>query len=242
MSKKLLMNNRSDSGLSPTQNGLVCWLDAFDLTEFDYNTTWLDRTNNNNNATVCYDSTVVESVGNGILHAKTAVNIPNPTKGLSQYTVEIGYEDISAKYWLGLWGNTSESSSTYYKGVSIYQEKKLIGGYPFTFYSTPKDVIEGGKNYVTTTLNSNQLTVYHNGVKLYTINTTNQTPPKEMLPSEANYFCFMARKPNDATAESDTGADMISSKWYFLRIYNRVLTQEEILANYNYELSLTRGE
>lgn len=243
MSKKLLMNNRGDNGLSPTQNGLVCWLDAFDLTDKQQSLTWADRTNNNNDGTFNFSlNSVNMTVNNGVLIAENSVQIPNPTKGLSQYTVEIGYEDISAKYWLGLWGNTSESSSTYYKGVSIYQEKKLIGGYPFTFYSTPKDVIEGGKNYVTTTLNSNQLTVYHNGVKLYTINTTNQTPPKEMLPSEANYFCFMARKPNNATIESDTGADMISSKWYFIRIYNRVLTPEEVLANYNYELSLQRGE
>lgn len=241
MSKKLLMNNRSDSGLSPTQNGLVCWLDAFDLTNFELSTVWLDRTNNNNDATVCY-LPVVESVGNGILHAKTAVNIPNPTKGLSQYTVEVGYQDVTNRYWLGLWGNTSDFGDGYFKGLSLYQQENGIGGYPISINVASKNGIQYGKNYITATINSNELTIYHNGERLSFNNLTTQSPSKQILPSEANYFCFMGRKPNNANEESNTSADMISAKWYFLRIYNRVLTQEEILANYNYELSLTRGE
>lgn len=241
MSKKMLMNNYSENGLLPIQDGLVCWLDAFDLTDKQQSLTWTDRTNNNNATFKFSLNSADKTVINGVLEGLNYVNIPNPTKGLSNYTVEVGYEDISKKYWLGLWGNTSESSSTYYKGVSIYQERKLIGGYPFTFYSTPKDVIEGGKNYVTTTLNSNQLTVYHNGVKLYTINTTNQITPKEMLPSEADNFCFMGRKPNALGVDTNTATDCVKARWYFIRIYNRVLTDEEVLTNYNYELSLSRG-
>ena len=52
MTKKLLMNNHNNNSLLPTQNGLVCWLDAFDLTTYEVGTVWNDRTNSNNNGTV----------------------------------------------------------------------------------------------------------------------------------------------------------------------------------------------
>lgn len=237
MSKKLLLNSfssGSSEGLTPIQNGLVCWLDAFDLTAFDINTTWLDRTNNNNNGTVCY-APVVTSLGNGILHAKTSVNIPNPTKGLSQYTVEIGYEDISAIYWMGLWGNLS--NNTLMDGLSLYQINNSIGCYPYIFDVQNKDGIKMGKNYLSITVKSNNINIFLKGERFSSV-----TPTKEIQPSQANYFCFMGRKPNTVDIDTKTVADTIMARWYFIRIYNRVLTDEEILNNYNYELSLQRGE
>ena len=52
----------------------------------------------------------------------------------------------------------------------------------------------------------------------------------------------MGRKPNAVTEDTNTGADYLANKWYYIRIYNKALTEEEVLNNYNYELSLTRGE
>lgn len=243
MSKKLLMNNRNGNSLLPTQDGLVCWLDAFDLTTYEVGTVWQDRTSNNNNGVV-QSISGFESVANGILHAKSLVNIPNPTKGLSDYTVEVGYEDVVLSYWCGLWGNTSDAytndpSGNFPDGISFYQADNKISCYPVNMTPPDKEGLSGGKNYIVFTFTSTGFTIYINGQK----NTNflyNDT--RRINPSNANYLCFMGRKPNAVTVDANTGADMIKNKWYFLRVYNRALTQEEIEFNYNYELSLTRGE
>ena len=240
MSKKLLMNNHNDNSLLPTQDGLVCWLDAFDLTTYEVGTVWQDRTSNNNNGTVDY-LYEFQSVSNGILEAKSLVNIPNPIKGLSTLSIEIGYEDMETGYWSGLCGFYSGSTSTGYKGVSFNHINKAYDIYPLSIIPPSKEDINGGKNYVILVLNSNDVTIYHNGTKFTSVNTITKCD-KEILPSEANNLCFMGRKPNSVDENTTDGADYRLNKWYYIRIYNKALTEEEVLNNYNYELSLTRGE
>ena len=46
MSRKLLMNNYSENGLSPVMDGLICWLDGRDGRNGD--TVWKDRSGNGN--------------------------------------------------------------------------------------------------------------------------------------------------------------------------------------------------
>lgn len=235
MSKKLLMNKYSVNGLLPVQEGLVCWLDAFDLTSYSLGIEWPDRTGNGNG--IVREASNVVSVNNGILHACSIVDIPNPTKGLTSYSVEVGYEDLKTGYWLGLWGNTSANTERYCHGLSFHQLGNSYGAFPFYLTTPTKTEINGGKNYTVLTINSNILEIYHNGVKYYTFNSE----PKNILPSEANYSCFMARKPNTLTPDATSGTDSRLAKWYYIRIYNKVLTEEEILNNYNYELTLQRG-
>ena len=233
MSKKLLMNNFSNNGLLPEQNGLVCWLDAFDLTTYKVGAIWEDRTGNNNGTV----STPFEfgSVGNGVLNAKSCVNIPNPTKNLNEYTVEVGYEDVILRYWCGLWGNTGASST----GNSCYiSGDACVSFYPTVITSSINNDLHGGKQYITVTISSTNVKVFRNGLLFFTYNFTDTTKIK---PSTADNFIFMARKSNNPNDTTVTGADMLKNNWYFLRIYNRTLTEEEILNNYNYELSLVRG-
>lgn len=242
MSKKLLLNNNVVNEVTPIQNGLVCWLDAFDLTEFKENTIWIDRTNNNNGTVTNYSSYPTSSkVINGELLAQGTVNIPNPTKGLSNYTVEVGYQDLGKKYWLGIWGNTSETGTNYSKGLSLYQENNLIGSHPSLYTPIENNDIKLGKNYLTVAINSGKILIYRNGQKLLSYNTSTRANGSEILPSEADYFCFMGRKPNNVTVDTNIGVDFVLSKWYYLRIYNRTLTDNEIINNYNYELTLSRG-
>lgn len=231
MSKKLLMNSYSGSdGLKPVQDGLVCWLDAFDLTSYAQGNTWNDKSGNGNNGIV-EAITTLNSINNGILHANSLVNIPNPTKGLSQYTVEIGYEDISKKYWMGLWGNRSGNT-----GVSFYQTGGNYKTYPsLSFTASTKDEISGGKNFTAFIFNEKNIEVYHNGEIVATGSNLN------IKSSTANYLCFMSRKPNTATDDTTDGVDRQLANWYYIRIYNKALTEEEVLNNYNYEMTLERG-
>lgn len=240
MSKKLLFNNYTINGLTPVQNGLVCWLDAYDLTSFGINSVWIDRTNNGNNGNVTTFDTLT-SLSNGILYAKGVVDIPNPIKGLNTFTIEIGYQDMDTGYWLGLCGFYSGSTNTGYNGVSIHQTGNTFGMFPFYLSPPDKDGFKRGKNYVTFIFNTSNVIVYHNGEKLTSFNTkTNYN--KEILPSHSNYLCFMSRKPNSVNENTTGGADYRLAKWYYIRIYNKELSEEEVLANYNYELSLQRGE
>lgn len=238
MSKKLLLNSfsgGSSEGLTPVQNGLVCWLDAFDLSSnYSINTVWTDRSGNNNDGVV---TTLFEfgSVGNGVLNAKSLVNIPNPTKELSEYTVEVGYEDVMLRYWCGLWGNTGALST----GTSCYiSGDSCVSFYPTVISSSINEDLHGGKQYITVTISSTNVKMFRNGLLFYTYDFTDS---KKIIPSTANNFIFMARKSNNPNDTTDTGADMLKNNWYFLRIYNRILTEEEVSNNYNYELSLERG-
>lgn len=234
MSKKLLLNNHSVNGLLPVQDGLICWLDAFDLNSYSAGDTWNDRSSYGNNGIVRTLSTLV-SIDNGILYANSIVDIPNPTKNLSSYTVEIGYEDIEKTYWHGLWGNRSGSS-----GRSFYQTHASYNAYPgLNTTISSKNEIMGGKNFVVFTFSSSFLNIYHNG-KLY-LNCSLSTTNNQIPPSTANYLCFMSRKPNSNNDDTQGGTDCRLAKWYYIRIYNKTLTEEEILNNYNYELSLQRG-
>lgn len=239
MSKKLLMNKFSVNGLLPIQEGLVCWLDAFDLTSYTVNSVWLDRTGNNNNGTV-NKLNDFQSIGNGILEAKSLVNIPNPIKGLSTFSIEIGYQDNGTGYWSGLCGFYSGSTSTGHKGLSLIHINKSYDLYPFNILPPSKEDINGGKNYVILVINSNDVTIYHNTTKFTSVNTITKCN-KEILPSEANNLCFMARKPNTANENTTDGAEFRLNKWYYIRIYNKALTEEEVLNNYNYEMTLGRG-
>lgn len=235
MSKKMLMNNYSENGLLPIQDGLVCWLDAFDLTTYNWGIEWNDRTGHNNG--LVREAPNVVSVNNGILHASSIVDIPNPTKGLTSYSVEIGYEDLKAGYWLGLWGNTSSKTDNESNGLSFYQENATFNAYPIHLGATTRPEAYGGKNYVVYTFNSNGFKIYHNGTIYYTfVNGT-----KSVLPSYADYLCFMGRKANSLSVDSTSGTDYKLAKWYYIRIYNKTLTEEEVIFNYNYELSLQRG-
>ena len=239
MSKKLLMNKFSVNGLSPVQDGLVCWLDAFDLTSFEINSVWIDRTNNGNNGNVTTLETFT-SLSNGILYAKGVVDIPNPIKGLNAFTIEIGYQDMQTGYWSGLCGFYSGSTSTGYNGISIHQTGNTFGMFPFYLTPPNKDGFKGGKNYVTFIFNSSNITAYHNGEMLTSFNTKTNYD-KEILPSQSNYLCFMSRKPNSVDENTTGGTDSRLNKWYYIRMYNRLLTEEEILNNYNYEMTLGRG-
>ena len=205
-------------------DGLTCWLDARSLSSFASEETWIDLSGNGNNGSIAQAS--LTSLENGILNGSGYINIPNPTKGLSNYTVEVGFKDLATGYWLGLWGNTSGST-----GNSVHKENRKYGSYPI---QTSMTVSKTEHEYCTIVVKDNQMSVYLNGLLLRENCCT-------LTPSDANYFVFMGRKPNNATQDTNGAADAKRAEWYFLRIYDRALTGDEISFNYTYETSLNRG-
>lgn len=220
---ELLLNPKEE--LLPITDGLTCWLDARSLSDFTSGGTWADLSGNGNNGSITRTSLV--SLENGILNGKGYVNIPNPTKGLSNYTVEVGFKDFSTGYWFGLWGNTSGSTgNSVYKGSATQYD-----GYPKSIGMT---ISKTEREYYTVVVKDNQVSIYFNGLLLGENCCT-------LTPSDANYFVFMGRKPNNPTQDTNGVVDTKQSEWYFLRIYDRALTGDEISFNYTYETSLNRG-
>lgn len=206
-------------------DGLTCWLDARSLSDFTFGGTWADLSGNGNNGSIAQAHLV--SLENGILDGSGYINIPNPTKGLSNYTVEIGFKDLSIGYWLGLWGNTSGST-----GNSIYKENETrYNSYPIERRVPISKTVH---EYYTVVVKDNRMSAYYNGILLVENYCT-------LTPSDANYFVFMGRKPNNPTQDTNGTADVKRAEWYFLRIYDRALTGDEISFNYTYETSLNRG-
>ena len=205
-------------------DGLTCWLDARSLSSFASEETWIDLSGNGNNGSIAQAS--LTSLENGILNGSGYINIPNPTKGLSNYTVEVGFKDLATGYWLGLWGNTSGAT-----GNSIYKENRAYGGYPI---GMRMPISKTEREYYTVVVKDNQASVYFNGLLLGENCCT-------LTPSDAKYFVFMGRKPNAPTQNNDGVADAKQAEWYFLRIYDRALTGDEISFNYTYETSINRG-
>lgn len=210
--------------LLPITDGLTCWLDVRSLSSFAFGETWADLSGNGNNGSIA--QAFLTSLENGILNGSGYINIPNPTKGLSNYTVEVGFKDLSTGYWLGLWGNTSGST-----GNSAYKQNGSYSGYPVEMVVA---VSKTEREYYTIVVKDNQASVYFNGLLLGENCCT-------LTPSDANYFVFMGRKPNNPTQDTNGVADFRRAEWYFLRIYDRALTGDEISFNYTYETSLNRG-
>jgi hypothetical protein len=210
--------------LSPITDGLTCWLDARSLNSFALGETWADLSGNGNNGSIALAS--LTSLENGILDGSGYINIPNPTKGLSNYTVEVGFKDLSMGYWLGLWGNTAGST-----GNSAYKQNGAYSGYPVPMAVT---VSKTEREYCTIVVKDNRVDIYLNGLLLRENCCT-------LTPSDAKYFVFMGRKPNAPTQDTDGVADAKRAEWYFLRIYDRALTGDEISFNYTYETSINRG-
>lgn len=184
----------------------------------------MDLSGNGNNGSISHAS--LTSLENGILNGSGYINIPNPTKGLSNYTVEVGFKDLATGYWLGLWGNTSGST-----GNSTYKQNGSYSGYPI---GMTVNVSKTEREYHTIVVKDNRADMYLNGLLLRENCCT-------LTPSDAKYFVFMGRKPNAPTQNNDGGVDAKRAEWYFLRIYDRALTADEISFNYTYETSLNRG-
>lgn len=227
MSKKLLMNNfASDSGLMPVQDGLICWLDGRDGKTGDV--IWKDRSGLQNNG----DLTNVDFFnGNAIFKGDSSwVDFKKSTfKELDSVTVEITLElqeiglftlfdgkngDIAYNS-LGLWyGNIKNNFQYHPKGVA-----GNTNATKFEYTSNEKITVCGA-------IDRNKNRLYSNGILMdERVGTSN-----EIIVSPDAHL----------GARNNRSFGLVGTIQSF-RIYNRVLTEEEIKHNYEYEKSIQRG-
>ena len=199
-------------------NGLMCLLEPNNLTTGATN--WQDKSGHNNNFYIENSSTfTVENnacfIDNNVAIYCTPDNLPTGTK-----TYEIYYRRI----------NTSYYTSLMYIGEKLCMQL-TANGYTIRL---------GNKNYCNVTdgeplpkkdlssvigviISQNYMKVYQNGniLKTYTCDNSN------VVNFTTNYYIGK---------RSDNG-DRKAKYIYSFKLYNRELTEDEILRNYNYEMA-----
>lgn len=222
MSRKLLMNNYSENGLMPVTDGLICWLDGRDYRNGE--TIWRDRSGNDNNA----DVTNCQGTGFSLrttdntsefLVSRTLINNTN-----KPYTLEV-YFKVNDRP-LGSNENIILANSTkvWSLSTSLYLNisKRL-------FYDNGNNTILTADNFE---INNP-----------YFISIT-----KKSLQSRECFLNGISVDINDTFITNGINFlgncdDLkIKGDYYSIKLYNHVLSEEEIMQNYQYEQSIQRGE
>lgn len=217
MSRKLLMNNYSENGLSPVMDGLICWLDGRDGRNGD--TVWKDRSGNGNDfeVTNC-------QWGETSLKTHTTSSYFNLEKLLINRNDDFCL-DIYFKQSINQVGKlrviNANSESAWGNGSSIFIENdNKIFYYESIVFN--KIVEFGSINYISILRLNNEITIYFNGVKYKTNRNANHSI--------------------NVLGNGNWNNSIMLGDYYSIRLYSKSLTEEEIQQNYLYEQSIKRGE
>lgn len=216
MSRKLMMNNVESNGLSPVTDGLICWLDGRDGNGTQ--TTWVDRTGNSNDAIItnCVWTGKALRVNNNsdsFLVNKILIN-----SDTSPFTLEVNFKNITMANNVDniIMANSTKMwdySSSIYRNI-----KRLLLDVGNT---TINNSFELNKSYQV------GLIKYHNSSRKPLLDGAILEYPNSMI---TNGISFLG----------NFDAKHMIGDYYSIRLYNRILTQEEITQNYNYEKSISR--
>ena len=221
MSKKLMMNNYSESGLMPVTNGLICWLDGRDCKNGD--TIWVDRSGNGNNGNISGNmNTEADKLENGYLKLEDSIClIPsllfNSVKSICFYS---NFEFVQKSGWQRL---ISESN----------------GDNCICFWNTNAIKLNG--------VNSSPTIFDNNNVQRLYLEISDDRKRLILKKIDDVDLNFDANNRNISTSSviqinGKGSGDKSKQSVASIMIYNRALTQEEIQQNYLYEQSIERGE
>lgn len=217
MSRKLMMNNVKSNGLYPVTDGLICWLDGRDGSGTQ--TTWIDRSGNSNDAIItnCMWTGKALRVNNN--SDSFLVNKLLISSDFSPFTLEINFKNITAKP--GIVDNIIMANSTKSWGYSssIYKNNQRL-------------FLDVGNSNISNSFELNKS--YQVGVIKY-----NNASRKPLLDGTILEY------PNSIGTDGisflgNFDTNHMIGDYHSIRLYNRILTQEEITQNYNYEQSITR--
>ena len=240
-----ITDNANASGLivsRPWAPGVSAGLQVFLQTAPSTGATWTDASGNGNNATI-----VTTGDGNYVYNsnlgghitldgaAGAGLNISGynlPTDG-GTYSVEVVASISSTSYWSSLFGN---DDFTLNKGVVAYY------GNSSNFYiSTPTSngvyapvslATRQNINQYIITVTGNTVKFYLNGVSQALTNNTGGSPGfTASSGTPTNGLMIGARHPNAGTA--GVPYDSASGSYFLVRVYNTLLSQTDVTANYN---------
>ena len=193
----------------PIQDGLVCWLEASDIKNGDL--MWKDKTNNNNNATLT--GFTGDCFVDGYLKMKKGAKISLPTQ-LQYSTVQCVFaEDKINNYQIDIIGTTPKTMRFCMRSGDYHP-----------YYTNIKDIAFNNTDSVLESKKSIVNYVQNNMIKN----------------SDSIFLHLECSLDNELHQNTTIGCDTNSgaeTKFKTILIYNRRLTKEERLHNYEY----TRG-
>ena len=206
---------------SVLKKGLICWFDGRDGK--DSNNNWNDRLGKYN-----------LNIGNDTFADNAAVlsggkSITNMTKNLESYTIEIYYKKMDTGYWSGLWGNTSGST-----GVSFLNDTATsLTNHPANINCTLSKNVTQEFIKLSFVFSENMFKIYENAKIVYSGNL-------KFSPSTANNLLINSRKDNSAS-DNGLGLDGRTNAYRSIRVYDRALSEKEVLSSYNFDLLTYTG-
>lgn len=219
------MNNFSENGMLPIMDGLICWLDGRDGRTGD--TVWKDRvkpkeyTINNGG--------IEENLKSCALKTGGFLNLG--LIGNGEKTFEIRYKKTDTKYWSAIMYVLNKVC------VEMTSANKIL--FRVQNNDTPTSTLTLSKsieNCILTVSVGSEVCIYIDGV-LETKLSSDFFAKYGYIISDLLMF------DSDYLINSRfDGGDKQAKNIYSFKIYNRVLTEEEIQHNYLYEQSIERGE
>jgi hypothetical protein len=204
-------------------NGLVLALDAADRNSYSGSgTSWTDLSGNGNNGTLTNGPTYSSANGGSIVFDGVDdyvdTNYIQPT---SNFSISIVYKCTNFTPWSALWASEIWNNSTGY----------------LAYFGTSTSLVlsRGGGSSISCTANSAALNSYtftvssDTAAKIY-VNGVLQISSNIILASSVTKTLLLStRHSNDGTGFTDRKASVIPH----FSVYNRVLTEQEVLQNYN---------
>lgn len=206
-----------DSGTAPSSG--TNWVDAAG----NYTATLIKSGTGNYAYTSDHGGGITTTGGIGINGAAISTNLNIP----ANFTLEIVAKISAATYWASLYGNDSYAGGAgflgYFNGDAMFTTGSVSGAENFIFAAGAKANIN---QYIITRTGTTQK-FYLNGTLKTKFAGTFTTPSA----LGTNGLQIGARHPNAGT--SATINDPGHGTYYLVRVYNKVLTQSEVTANYN---------
>ena len=224
--------NITDTYNGYIQDGLVLWFDGYansGTTNRDYSKNiWKDLSGNNNDVTVSgatWYNNYLSFDGTNDYAYKTSGAIYNISK---EHTIEVLLKPRKvASSYQSIFNTVNSGTNVLQYGSLWIHETMQIGfdtGDGSTTYDTNRFDIRTddiGKYFLMTSIRNDR------NYKLYN---------KGKFINELNYT-FDARTPNPAIyiGGQSTSTNLFNGEIYSIRVYNKALTEEELLHNYNYD-------
>lgn len=221
MSKKLLFNNPSSDGGEntelPVTDGLVCWLDARDLSNGD--TVWKDRSEKGNDAILTgfsFDGTDgIVNPGKIKMGQGAKISLPTLIRFHSMY---IGYTDGNIDDQIDIIGTNPRSIRFCLRYKDYYPYKAGITG-----------------------IKADNLPLEKEATHSYLAKLLNSFPPENLRTTQKNLYLQSAKTIKEkATIGYDTNSNA-NTEYSFVLLYNRPLSEEEINLLFEYETKIERG-
>lgn len=230
MSKKLLMNNYSENGLMPVTDRLICWLDGRDGSETD--SVWKDRSGNGNDFELKGFTFLGEDCWTG---TNLKVNFSQyATKNISlaeEYTIEVDvFVDgtISNEQTVFFYFGDGNTSGAWRE--CVFRKEDHVPRAHFQVIHSNKSIVldtHASKRYRLTIMGKrDSIALYIDDIKQY-VETINNV----ISGLTANFYLGCNWELNR----------FCKARFNSVKIYNKVLTEEEIQQNYLYEQSIERG-